>query len=540
MTNDLSAAASDAVPGAVAPVRYGKRFGEPEPGPDGTPVRWAANGARAEVEVTGTPTHVGVEVYVPRRRVGSHAVVRLFAGDANVGRHRDFGPYVEGCFRVATGGWQILEFPLAVTPPAGSTLAIEVWIDRPWRPRLPGVRSRRVAVRRVWLRGTRLRAADVVIVVLNWRQPEATIACLESLAAADLGGARTMVVDNGSADGSVERIRSRFPEQWIVALPANEGYAGGNNAGIVAALDAGAQAVLLLNNDAQVAPDFLTCLLWTINSDRAIAAVSSSILRADHPEMLDVAWLDLYWGHGIVRRLGVNALPGEGFSQRREVDAAVGCCLLMTREALDAIGPLDANYFAYHEEVDWCFRARRAGYRLFYEPLARVFHGGSKSTERFDQPLRASRRRKAELNMPMPLSWNPVRTYLGARNTVRFVVNNGGWRERVYFALSSAYNVPLEFLAMLMREEEALKIGAFGFRRALAQYCLDDGAAPPAAGLARWLRAGARLVALPVWLARETHRAHREGRDAQVIELVRGLWDGVRGRPLPLQRLGLR
>ncbi|MBX3025603.1 glycosyltransferase family 2 protein [bacterium] len=539
MADAETAAAADAVPGAVAPVRYGAGFDEPAPGPDGTPTRWADTGARAAVRVAGVPTHVGVEVWVPGRR-GSQAVVRLFAGDAEVGRHRDFGPYVEGCFRVPAARWQILELPLRASPPIDSTLAVEVWIDHPRRLRLPGRRARRAAVRRVWLRGARLRAADVVIVVLNWRQPEATIACLESLAAADLDGARTLVVDNGSADGSVERIRARFPEQWIVALPRNEGYAGGNNAGIAAALAAGAQGVLLLNNDAQVAPDFLTFLLWAVNADRAIAGVSSAILRADHPEMLDVAWLELYWGHGIVRRLGVNALPGAGFAQRREVDAAVGCCLLMTREALQAIGPLDDAYFAYHEEVDWCLRARRAGYRLCYEPLARVFHGGSKSTERFDQPRRVPRRRKAELNRPMPLSWNPVRTYLGARNTVRFVRKNGGWRERLYFALSSAYNVPLEYLAMLMREEEALKIGAFGFRRALALHCLDDGDRPPLAGLARGLRAGARLLALPAWLGREAWRAHREGRDAQVVELVRGLRDGVLDRPLPLRRLGLR
>ncbi|HSP95636.1 MAG TPA: glycosyltransferase family 2 protein [Candidatus Dormibacteraeota bacterium] len=525
---------------APAPIRYVAGFRMPEPGPGGALVRWASDDARAEVTAAAETTHVGVEVWVPRSWRAARAVVRLTARDAVVGNDPAYGPYVDACFALATGRWHILELPLSVPPTPGSEVAIELRVEPPSAPPRHGARSPRAAVRRVWLRGARVRPTDVVIAVLNWRQPEATIACLESLATAELGGARTLVVDNGSADGSVERIRARFPEQWIVALPENQGYAGGNNAGIAAALAAGAQAVLLLNNDAQVAPDFLHFLLWTLNSDRTVAAVSSSILRADHREILDVAWLDLYWGHGIVRRVGVNALPGEGFAERREVDAAVGCCLLIAREALDAIGPLDETYFAYHEEVDWCFRARRAGYRLYYEPLARVWHGGSKSTERFDQPLRASRRRKAELNTPIPLSWNPVRTYLGARNTVRFVYNNGGWRERLYFAASSAYNVPLEFLAMLMREEEALKIGAFGFRRALALHCLDDGAAAPVGPLARWLRAGARLFALPAWLLRESRRAHREGRDAQVLELVRGLRDGVLFRPLPLERLGLR
>src|SRR5262249_10697317 len=93
-----------------------------------------------------------------------------------------------------------------------------------------------------------LTAADVAIIVLHWNKRDVPLACLESLAKADLGGATIWVVDNGSRDGSVEAIRERFPQARIVALPENLGYAGGNNAGTRAALDAGAGAVLLLNN----------------------------------------------------------------------------------------------------------------------------------------------------------------------------------------------------------------------------------------------------------------------------------------------------
>ena len=501
---------------------------------------WLPRASTLTVAAPAGTTNVGVELWVPRSWRAPRAAVRLAARDALVGHHPDFGPYFDICCTVTPGRWQTVEWMLPVPTGADSTMIIDLELARPsprW-PHLPLPRwaQRRARLRRAWARGPRLRAAEVVIVVLNWRQPAATIECLDSLAAADLDGARVLVVDNGSNDGSVDAIRAHRPDQWIVALDENQGYAGGNNAGIRAALEAGAQGVVLLNNDARVAPDCLVYLLRAFNSDRGIAGVSSAILRADHPEILDIAWLDLYWGHGIVRRRGVNALPGDGYDVRREVDAAVGCCLLLGREALDAIGPLDEAYFAYHEEVDWCLRAQRAGFRLCYEPYARVWHGGSKSTERFDQPLRTPRRQRAQLAMPMPLSWNPVRTYLGARNTVRFVRNNGDWGERLYFAASSAYNVPLEFLAMLMREEEALKIGAFGFRRALALHCLDE----RAGGAAGWLRAGARLLGFPAWLLRETRAAHAEGRDAQVLELLRGLWDGLLDRELPLKRLGLR
>src|SRR5207302_10036612 len=147
-----------------------------------------------------------------------------------------------------------------------------------------------------------------------------TVACVESRAAAKLGGAAILVVDNGSRDGSVATIRARFPALPIIELPENRGYAGGNNAGMRAALDAGAGAVLLLNNDTVVAPDFLPPLREVMNADPRAAAVSSAVMRADSPLVLDVAHLDVYFGHGLVHRRGVNALPGEGFDHVMLVD----------------------------------------------------------------------------------------------------------------------------------------------------------------------------------------------------------------------------
>src|SRR5262245_32420992 len=87
---------------------------------------------------------------------------------------------------------------------------------------------------------TDMTGGDVTIVVLNWNGGRDTVDCLESLGQADLDGASVLVVDNGSRDDSLERIRSRFPAQRILALPDNRGYAGGNNAGMRAALEAGA------------------------------------------------------------------------------------------------------------------------------------------------------------------------------------------------------------------------------------------------------------------------------------------------------------
>jgi len=396
-----------------------------------------------------------------------------------------------------------------------------------------------------WWATPRLAARDVWIVVLNWDRRAETLACLASLARAELDGATIVVVDNGSGDGTVAAVRAQFPAVRIVALDENRGFAGGCNAGIRASLEAGAGAVLLLNNDTEVAPDFLAPLVSVMNRTPRAAAVAGAVFRADSPEVLDVAWLEIYFGHGIVRRRGVNALPGEGFDRVRRVSAGVGSFLLLRATALERVGLLDEDYFAYHEEVDWCFRAQRAGYTVMYQPFARIWHRGSTSTAELGRPP-ARRRRAAgrpQLPNPIPLSWNPVRTYLGARNSVRFVRRHGSWWRKLYFVGSSLYAIPLDLLAVTMGREEEVKLGLWTYRRALALYCLEcetDGASGPPTWRTRlralWHAPRHLLVSLPD----DVRRAHAEGVTAEVVECVRGLRDGYHDRPLPLERLGLR
>ena len=108
-------------------------------------------------------------------------------------------------------------------------------------------------------------------------------------------------------------------------------------------------------------------------------------------------------------------------------------------EALRSVGPLDESYFAYHEEVDWCFRARAAGWRIYYQPFSRVWHHFSKSTDvrRPPSSRKWNRSRGEELPNPLPVAWNPVRTYLGARNSVRFVRAHGAVLQKLRFVLST-------------------------------------------------------------------------------------------------------
>jgi GT2 family glycosyltransferase len=390
----------------------------------------------------------------------------------------------------------------------------------------------------------------VTIVVLNWNGADRTLACLESLAAADLRGASVLVVDNGSHDGSADAVRRRFPAQEVLVLPQNVGFAGGNNAGIGVGLERGADAVLLLNNDTRVAPDFLPPLLDAWRSGPRCAAVSSAILRMDRPDMLDVAWIELRLDRrSVVQIVGVNEPLGPGFDARREVEAAVGCSVLLDAGALRAVGLLDEAYFAYHEDVDWCLRARRAGYHVLWEPRSRVFHAGSSSTD-------ALRRRpdfadtapwQAQLPNAEPLPWNPVRTYLGARNLVRLLRTHATAADRRAFVGRCARDVPLEFFAAVLGRLGWMRLGRWTWRRMLHFYLVERHPAlrTAPAGARGTLR---RMLLLPVtapadlcwFLPRDVVRGVRQGRTIELAEYLRGLWDGYRDRPIPYARLGLR
>ena len=394
-------------------------------------------------------------------------------------------------------------------------------------------------------------ADRVAVVVLSWNRAEDTLLCLRSLGRADLGGARVIVVDNGSRDGSVEAIHREFPGQRVLALAENRGYAGGNNAGIRVALDEGAEAVLLLNNDTTVAPDFLAPLLQVLEDSPEAAAVSSAVMRMDLPELLDVAYIRVHLdAYPVVRLQGVNALPSEGFTGRCMVEVGTGCSLLVRGEALRRVGLLDEDFFAYHEEVDWCIRARRMGYTILWEPLSRVFHRGSGSTqdlrrrpELAQAPTGGTLPNAEEWDLP----WNPVRTYLGARNTVRLVRKHASRREALHFSLSTVAMIPLSLSAILMHREGWFVLQRWSYRDFADAYFVRRHA------LGRWLAGGgfkrvvATLALVPLWLVdglwrlpRDLWRAHRDGRTGEMEELIRGLVDGVLGRRIPLKRLRLR
>ena len=218
---------------------------------------------------------------------------------------------------------------------------------------------------------------SVAIIVLNWNNASDTIACLGSLRHIEYANCTVVVVDNGSTDESVTRIRAQFPKIEILQTGANLGYAGGNNVGIRHALEQDADYVCILNNDITVEPDFLTRLPSVFQTYSYSDAGVVTPLVGEMPDRGRVWALGsaVNWRTGAVTRLHagepVRALRNH---DPLEVDIASGAAMLVKREVLERVGLLDEAFFLYFEETDWCLRIRQAGYCILAVPSSVVWH----------------------------------------------------------------------------------------------------------------------------------------------------------------------
>jgi GT2 family glycosyltransferase len=216
----------------------------------------------------------------------------------------------------------------------------------------------------------------IFAVVLNWKRASETVACVASLRAT-APDVHVVVVDNASGDGSAERIRAECPGVTLIEHPVNAGYAGGNNAGIEAALREGADAVLVLNNDVIVRPGCVQTLASKLRDEPEWGIVAPLSLMRDDP-----AVVDFYRAEFDPRYLGVRAIGRDTRdkpTQDAETDYATGSALLMCAEMLREVGAFDERYFLVWEDVDLCLRARARGYKAGVATKAEVLHGRSVS-----------------------------------------------------------------------------------------------------------------------------------------------------------------
>jgi N-acetylglucosaminyl-diphospho-decaprenol L-rhamnosyltransferase len=219
-------------------------------------------------------------------------------------------------------------------------------------------------------------------VIVNYNAGSHLVDCVESvLGDASAGPVEVVVVDNDSRDGSTEALEKSHPDVRVVRSGANLGYARAANRGIAAT---GADVVAVLNPDTVLLPGAAAALVTRLRAEPDVGAVGPQLRNPDgsvYPSARSVPPLRVAVGHGLLGSLWprnpwtrryrqLDADPDRG----RDVDWVSGAAVWLRREALDAVGGWDERYFMYVEDVDLCWRLRRAGWRVVYEPAARVVH----------------------------------------------------------------------------------------------------------------------------------------------------------------------
>jgi GT2 family glycosyltransferase len=232
---------------------------------------------------------------------------------------------------------------------------------------------------------------DLSIVIVTWNGRDLVLDCLDSIREAKLElSYEVIVVDNGSADGTVECVERQFPDTRIVALPRNIGFGAGNNRGLE--VMRGRYAVLL-NGDTIVMPGGLEACVRFLDRHPDVGVVGPQLLNPDRSKQNCVHnspnLVSEILGQSLLRRLFPVRYPSKrvDYDAPIEVESVLGACLFVRREVVDRVGMIDEAYFFFLEETDWCHRIRQAGWRVFHLPDAHVIHLYGEATKK-KMPLR--------------------------------------------------------------------------------------------------------------------------------------------------------
>lgn len=219
--------------------------------------------------------------------------------------------------------------------------------------------------------------AKVSIIIVNWNQCEQLIECLRSLELQTFTTDNIVVVDNGSTDGSAEKVSLLFPDLALIRAPKNLGFATANN---IAIQRSNTKYVALLNNDAIAEPIWLEKLVGALETYSEAGMATSKMVYDHDPNTIDRAG-DGYSiaGAGVLRGRGASSIS---YQRLERIFGACAGAAIYRKEMLDEIGLFDEDFFLINEDVDLSFRAQLAGYQCLYVPEAIVRHKASMSIGR--------------------------------------------------------------------------------------------------------------------------------------------------------------
>lgn len=245
----------------------------------------------------------------------------------------------------------------------------------------------------------------VVAVVLNWNGGELNLDCMASLLDQGLDPEDIIFVDNASSDGSYELVLKAYPKIQSIQNGSNLGFGDGVNVGIRRALElAATDCVLLVNNDVVLPKGVVEHLCGVLDRDPSIGITGPRVLYRHDPSLVWCAGGKMTYRQNLSNLLGHGKPDGPEWQGLQDVDYVAGCAMLVRREVFDKAGLFDGEYFAYHEDVDFCLSAKEAGFGVKLAGDVHALHAPHHSTGG---------------------SYGPGRKYMMAVNTVWFLRRHG-------------------------------------------------------------------------------------------------------------------
>jgi len=212
---------------------------------------------------------------------------------------------------------------------------------------------------------------QVTVQVINFNGGEKIIRGLNKVFEMNFPLFEVIVIDNGSTDGSKEKIKKMFPQILLVENKKNLGSVLAHNQGFKLARG---EFILSLDDDAVVSRDLLTSLLKIIEKDKLIGIIVPKLYYFKRPTTFNSTgfFLDPFFGK--TKDLGIGKQDCGQLDFQREVDYVPSAVILLRKEVINNVGGMNEDYFVYYEDVDWCKRIRDAGYKIIYTPTAKAWH----------------------------------------------------------------------------------------------------------------------------------------------------------------------
>lgn len=283
----------------------------------------------------------------------------------------------------------------------------------------------------------------VAAIALDYNGRDVTLQALASLTAQDYPACDVVVVDNGSTDGSEAAIRAAYPQVAVVRTEQNLGPSGGGNLGFRWALERGYDYALILNNDIEVAPDFVRRLVEAAESHPRIGIVGP---KAYYYWQRDTIWSAggrLRFAEAVTSERGMGLRDRGQFDVDADVEYVNGCAMLVKRRVFEDVGLWDPSYQLCFEDADFSLRARRAGWRIRYAHKAKLWHMVSTSTG----------------------GYVPAKTFHSARSTALFVRRFATPWQRLTAKMMMTLAIPVAFLRELPKGNQAAALAKIrGYR----------------------------------------------------------------------------